>query len=157
MCIRDRYIIVEDERSPTSCAVLMTSSQVAVGSLPLVRTQRTSSSRISAAVPGIESSPASLAAVSQSRIDMPVRVAPLTTSIGENAWTCIPGTRSFTARAMSKYAVPGRSGWMPPCMQTSTAPTSHACAARSATWSRESVYASASVRRWAKAQKRQPV
>ncbi len=109
----------------------MTSSQVTVGSLPLVRTQRTSSSRISAAVPRIESSPASLAAVSQSRIDMPVRVAPLTTSMGEKAWTCMPGTRSFTARAMSKYAVPGRSGWIPPCMQTSTAPTSHACAARS--------------------------
>ena len=58
---------------------------------------------------------------------MPVRVAPLTTSIGEKACTCMPGTRSFTARAMSKYAVPGRSGWMPPCMHTSTAPTSHAC------------------------------
>ncbi|CAM5506583.1 hypothetical protein SANTM175S_07255 [Streptomyces antimycoticus] len=85
------------------------------------------------------SRPASRAAVSHSRMDIPVRVAPLTTSIGEKAWTCIPGTRSLTARAMSKYAVPGRSGWMPPCMQTSTAPTSHACWARSATWSRERV------------------
>ena len=47
------------------CAVLMISSQVAVGSLPLVSTQRTSSSRISAAVPGIESSPASFAAVQE--------------------------------------------------------------------------------------------
>ncbi len=133
------YIIVEEERSPSSCAVETTSIQVAAGSLPLVSTHRTSSSRISAAVPGIESSPASLAAVSQSRTDMPVRVAPLTTSIGENACTWMPGTRSFTARAMSKYAVPGRSGWMPPCMHTSTAPTSQACAARSATWSRERV------------------
>ena len=90
-------------------------------------------------MPGIESRPASFAAASQSRIDMPVRVAPLTTSIGEKACTCMPGTRAFTARAMSKYAVPGRSGWMPPCMHTSTAPTSHACAARSATCSSDSV------------------
>ena len=51
----------------------MTSIQVAAGSLPLVSSQRTSSSRISAAVPGIVSSPASFAAVSQSRIDSPVR------------------------------------------------------------------------------------
>ena len=45
---------------PSSCAVVTTSIQVAAGSLPLVSTQRTSSSRISAAVPGIVSSPASL-------------------------------------------------------------------------------------------------
>lgn len=96
------YIMVEEERMPSSCAVETTSIQSAVGSLPLVRTQRTSSSRISAAVPGMESRPASLAAVSQSRTDIPVRVAPLTTSIGEKACTCMPGTRSFTARAMSK-------------------------------------------------------
>lgn len=142
---------------PSSWAVVTTSTQVAVGSLPLVRTQRTSSSRISAAVPGMESRPASLAAVSQSRMDMPVRVAPLTTSIGEKACRCMPGTRALTALAMSKYAVPGRSGWMPPCMHTSVAPTSHACSTRSATWSSERVNASASVRRCAKAQKRQPV
>jgi hypothetical protein len=58
---------------PSSCAVVTTSIQVAAGSLPLVSTQRTSSSRISAAVPGIESRPASLAWISQSRIDSPVR------------------------------------------------------------------------------------
>lgn len=87
---------------PNSCAVVTTSTQVAAGSLPLVRTQRTSSSRISAAVPGMVSRPASRAAVSQSRIERPVRVAPLTTSIGEKACTWIPGTRSLTARAMSK-------------------------------------------------------
>ncbi len=96
------YIIVEDDRMPSSWAVVTTSIQSAAGSLPLVRIQRTSSSRISAAVPGMVSSPASLAAVSHSRIDMPVRAAPLTTSIGEKACTCMPGTRAFTARAMSK-------------------------------------------------------
>ena len=44
---------------PNSCAVVTTSTQVAAGSLPLVSTQRTSSSRISAAVPGMVSRPAS--------------------------------------------------------------------------------------------------
>ena len=88
---------------------------------------------------------------------MPVREAPLTTSIGENAWTCMPGTLAFTAATRSKYAVPGSSGSMPPCMQTSVAPSCHASSARSATWSRLSEYASASVRRWANAQNRQPV
>jgi hypothetical protein len=42
-------------------------------------------------------------------------------------------------------------------MQTSVAPTDQACAARWPTWSSDSVYASLSVRRWANAQKRQPV
>ena len=36
------------------------------------------------------------------------------------------GTRCFTAATRSKYAVPGSSGSMPPCMQTSVAPSSHA-------------------------------
>ena len=103
------------------------------------------------------SSPASLAAISHSRIDNPVREAPLTTSIGLNACTCMSGTRCLTARAMSKYAVPGRSGWMPPCMHTSVAPSSHASSARRPTSSIDSVYASASVRRCANAQNRQPV
>ena len=97
------YIIVEEERMPSSWAVVMTSIQVAVGSLPLVRTQRTSSSRISAAVPGMRVE-ARLLGGGQPVADRtcPVRVAPLTTSIGEKACTCMPGTRSFTARAMSK-------------------------------------------------------
>ncbi|GAA2865447.1 hypothetical protein GCM10020220_063460 [Nonomuraea rubra] len=69
----------------------------------------------------------------------------------------MPGVLAFTALAMSKYALPGRSGWMPPCMHTSVAPAAHASSARSATCSTLSVYASASVLRWAKAQKRQPV
>ena len=78
---------------PSSWAVVMTSTQAAAGSLPLVSTQRTSSSRISAAVPGSESTPASRAAVSHSRTDMPVREAPFMTSIGEKACTCMPGVR----------------------------------------------------------------
>ena len=132
------YIIVELDRSPTRCAVVTISIQVCVGSLPLVSTQRTSSSRISAAVPGMVSRPDSRALIRKSSKDSPVRVEPLTISIGENACTCISGTRCFTAAARSKYAVPGSSGSMPPCMHTSVAPSFHASSARSATWSRES-------------------
>ena len=90
-------------------------------------------------------------------MDRPVRDAPLTTSIGLNACTCISGARRLTSAAMSKYAVPGRSGWMPPCMHTSVAPSAQASSARSPTCSSDSVYASASVRRCANAQNRQPV
>ena len=46
---------------------------------------------------------------------------------------------------------------MPPCMHTSVAPASQASAARSPICCSDSVYASASVRRWANAQNRQPV
>ena len=123
---------------PTRCAVVTTSIQVRVGSLPLVSTQRTSSSRISAAVPGSEPRPASRALIRKSSIDRPVRAVPLTTSIGEKACTCMSGTRCLTAETRSKYAVAGSSGSMPPCMQTSVAPRSQASSARSATSSRES-------------------
>ena len=89
-------------------------------------------------------------------MDTPALAAPVAISIGEKAWTCIPGTRRLTARTRSAYPVAGMAGSMPPCMQTSVAPSAQACSARSATWSRESRYASASRSRWAKAQKRQP-
>src|ERR1700720_3710883 len=51
------YIIVALVGMPSSCAVVMTSIHAAAGSLPLVSTHRTSSSRISAAVPGSEATP----------------------------------------------------------------------------------------------------
>ena len=76
------------------------------------------------------SSPASLTEIRNSSIDSPVRTEPLTISIGEYAWTCMSGTRSLTARTRSAYAVPGRSGWIPPCMQTSVAPITQASSAR---------------------------
>lgn len=96
------YIIVAVVGMPTRWAVVMTSIHSAAGSLPLVSTQRTSSSRISAAVPGSESTPASRAPCSHSSIDRSARLAPLMTSIGENACTCMSGVRSLTALAMSK-------------------------------------------------------
>ena len=58
--------MVELDRMPSSCAVLTTSTQAAAGSLPLVSTHRTSSSRISAAVPGMVSRPASRSSVRKS-------------------------------------------------------------------------------------------
>ena len=67
--------------------MVITSIHTEAGSLPLVSTQRTSSSRISAAVPGSELTPASLARTSHSLIGKPVREAPFTTSMGENACT----------------------------------------------------------------------
>ena len=86
---------------PSRCAVDTTSTHCAAGSLPLVSTQRTSSSRISAAVPGIEPSPASRSSVSHSSIDTPAFAAADTISIGEKAWTCMPGTAARTARTRS--------------------------------------------------------
>ena len=56
---------------PSECAVVTTSIHAAAGSLPFVSTHRTSSSRISAAVPGMVSSPASRSSVRNSRTDTP--------------------------------------------------------------------------------------
>ncbi len=83
---------------PSSCAVVTISSHWSAGSLPLVRTQRTSSSRISAAVPGTESSPASLTSSSQARAETPCLADAVAISMGENACTWIPGAADFTAR-----------------------------------------------------------
>ena len=87
---------------PSPCAVRMICSHVSAGSFPFVSTQRTSSSRISAAVPGVEPSPARFASVSHSANEMPRREAPFSTSIGLKAWMCIPGTRALIARSRSK-------------------------------------------------------
>lgn len=86
---------------PSSWAVLTASTQAAAGSLPLVSTQRTSSSRISAAVPGMVSRPASRSWISHSFTDTPAFAAAVTISIGEKACTCIPGTRALIARTRS--------------------------------------------------------
>ena len=80
---------------------MTTSIHIDVGSLPFVRIQRTSSSRISAAVPGMEPSPASRRPINHSRMESPLLVTPLAISIGEKACTCIDGTRALTARTRS--------------------------------------------------------
>ena len=84
-------MIVDELRMPRSCAVRTISSHVSAGSLPFVRTHRTSSSRISAAVPGIVPRPWCAALLRNSRNEMPSFVAPFRTSIGLNAWMWISG------------------------------------------------------------------
>ena len=96
------YMIVEVLRMPRPCAVRMICSHVSAGSFPLVSTHRTSSSRISAAVPGVDPRPARFASDSHSANEMPSRAAPFNTSIGLNAWMCISGTRALIARSRSK-------------------------------------------------------
>ena len=128
------YIIVEVVGRPTRCAVRMISSQVAVGSLPLVSTQRTSSSRISAAVPGTESSPASFAAVRKSRERQPGAGGAVDDL--HRARTRAGGCRAAASSPRGpgrSTPCPGRSGWMPPCMQISVAPAAHASSTRSPT------------------------
>ena len=76
---------------PRPCAVRTICSHVSAGSLPFVSTHRTSSSRISAAVPGIVPRPWRFASCRNSSNDTPSFVAPLRISIGLNACTCICG------------------------------------------------------------------
>jgi len=56
------YIIVEVVGMPSACAVSMTSSHSSVESRPAASRLRTSSSKISAEVPGRESTPAARSA-----------------------------------------------------------------------------------------------
>ena len=55
-----------------------------------------------AAVPGMVPNPAAFASLNHVRTLVPSRAAPVTTSIGLKACTCIPGTRALTAAARSK-------------------------------------------------------
>ncbi len=89
------------ERSPTSWAVRCASSHSSVFTLSGQSTARTSSSRISAAVPGSEPSPASLRRVRYAASGSPSRLAPSVTSRAVKPCTWIPGTASLTARTTS--------------------------------------------------------
>ena len=61
-----------------------------------MRTHRTSSSRISAAVPGIESRPGVLElARATPATDMPALADAVAISMGEKACTCMPGCRGL--------------------------------------------------------------
>ncbi len=141
---------------PSPCAVVTISSHVSAGSFPFVRSQRTSSSRISAAVPGIEPSPWALHSARNSPNEIPSFVAPFRTSIGLNAWTWISGAarlhgvEEVEVEGARQVGVDAR----PACR-----PRSHpgpSLAARSATSASVSVYDSGSTSRWANAQNRQP-
>ena len=68
---------------------------------------RTSSSRISAAVPGKVPRPAALSSARNDRIGSPSVAAPCVTSNGEKAWMCISGTAALMARQMREIGLAG--------------------------------------------------
>ena len=78
-------MMVEVVRRPTLCASSITDSHCAVSILSGHRTARTSSSRISAAVPGRLPKPASAKRASNSRTGTPKVRAPCQISSGEKA------------------------------------------------------------------------
>ena len=96
------YMIVAVVRNPTLWAVSMTSSHCSVLILSGQRMSRTSSSRISAAVPGKVPRPASRRFFRNSSSVTPRVAAPCHTSRGEKACTCIRGIASFTALQISR-------------------------------------------------------
>ena len=81
------------------CSVFSLSGQI---------TRRTSSSRISAAVPGKRAQPAVLEHSREtSPIGQPSVRAPCDTSSGENAWTCIRGTACLHGAADAQIGLAG--------------------------------------------------
>ncbi len=100
------YMIVAVVRNPTPCAVSMTCNHWSVESLSAHRSCLTSSSKISAAVPGSVPSPASFNRVRNACSETPRVSAPCQISSGENACTWRAGATDFTARQMSRYVSP---------------------------------------------------
>jgi hypothetical protein len=94
-------MMVEVVRMPSRWAVVTTSSHWRVEMRPFEMTLRTSSSRISAEVPGRVPSPASRSSARYSRIDSPDRVTPYSTSSGEKAWMWRSGSARLMARQRS--------------------------------------------------------
>ena len=87
-------VAVHDRRgggTPSACAVVMISTQAATSTFLWLRISRTLSSRISAAVPGIDPSPASRSIAIYSGYSIRTRRAPYMISIGEKAWIWISG------------------------------------------------------------------
>ena len=94
-------MIVMFERSPTPWATRWHSSHSSVSILSGHNTARTSSSRISAAVPGRLRSPASISRRRYASSGSPSRLAPSVTSSAVKAWMWMSGTASRTAEATS--------------------------------------------------------
>ena len=90
-------MIVTFERRPTSCAARCASSHCCVSILSGQRIARTSSWRISAAVPGNVRSPASLSVRRYSCRSTPSRRAPSVTSSAVKPWMWICGATSVIA------------------------------------------------------------
>ena len=90
-------MIVTFERSPTRWAASCTASHCSVVTLSGQMTARTSSSRISAAVPGNDPSPNPRNRARYSSSGSPSVAAPCQTSRAENAWMCSSGSSARIA------------------------------------------------------------
>ena len=112
------------DRIPSRCAVVTTSIHCAVGSLPLVSTQRTSSSRISAAVPGMRVE-AGLPGLEQQVLDRQPGAGGAVDDLHrrERVHVHLGHPPLHRARRDRSTPSPGSSGSIPPCMQTSVAPS----------------------------------
>ena len=95
-------MIVAVVRKPSPCAAAITESHWSVTILSGQMTARTSSSRISAAVPGSEPNPASCSSARKSGTVRPRVAAPCQISSGEKAWTWIAGSACLMARQIAR-------------------------------------------------------
>ena len=94
-------MIVAVVLSPRRCAERITDSHSSTVTLSGQRISRIGASRISAAVPGSEPSPASISLSRNAATGIPRVAAPWLISSGENAWTCMSGAARFTARVIA--------------------------------------------------------
>ena len=101
-CSTAPNMMVTFERSPTRWAVRWASSHCSVLILSGHRMARTSSSRISAAVPGRVLSPASFSGARYSARGTSERRAPSVTSRAVKAWMWIRSEAARTARSTSR-------------------------------------------------------
>ena len=116
-------ITVDVDRSPARCDASITSTQRATGSLLGEIRSRTPSCSTSAAVPGVEPSPASRSrAKISSSPSPPLMSCMCAISIGEYACRCSCGASSLATRNHFKYSSRSQSGWIPDCMHNSVAP-----------------------------------
>ena len=116
------YMIVAVERIPMPCASRITRSQVAVSHFLGQITARTSSTRISAAVPWRVPRPASRSRSSTSRVGRPALPATYQTSSGEQVWMSTSGATSRIQPIRSTYDSIVKSGWTPESGQISVTP-----------------------------------
>ena len=149
-------ITVTVERIPSAWQASMISTQRATGSLLGEIRSRTPSCSTSAAVPGVEPSPASRRRSNTRRGDRPLTSHMCATSIGEYACRCSCGASCLANRNHFSYSSRPQSGWIPDCMQISVAPASTASCTRRANSSSECTYASGERRACPNPQNAQP-
>jgi len=123
-------MMVAVDRIPIPCASRITRSQVAVSHFLGQITCRTSSTRISAAVPWRVPRPAARSRSSTSRVETPAFSATNETSSGEQKWTSTPGAASRIHETRSVYDSTEKPGWTPESGQISVTPRSAPSRAR---------------------------